>query len=138
MGAGRPYHAGMKIEHAAWQVADSAAVANWYVAHLGMTVVRIGGPPGNARFLADATGRTLLEIYRHPAASLPDYASADPLVIHLAFATDDVPADRDRLASAGATVVDAMTVTPVGDAMAMLRDPWGFPIQLVRRRQAMP
>ncbi|MCG3181319.1 MAG: hypothetical protein BIFFINMI_03699 [Phycisphaerae bacterium] len=128
----------MKIEHAAWQVADPAAVADWYVAHLGMTVVRTFGPPGNARFLADATGRTLLEIYHNPSAPLMDYAATNPLVLHLAFAVEAVEAERDRLVAAGATVVDALTVTSAGDRMAMLRDPWGFAIQLLRRKAALP
>ena len=51
----------MKIEHVAWQVADPVAAADWYVAHLGMRIVRDGGAPANVRFLADETGRVLLE-----------------------------------------------------------------------------
>jgi uncharacterized glyoxalase superfamily protein PhnB len=128
----------MIFEHAAWQVADSAAVADWYVAHLGMSVVRTAGPPGNARFLADTTGRTVLEIYTSPAAPITDHAANHPLVLHLAFAVEDVKAERDRLLAAGATVNDDVDVTPAGDTMAMLRDPWGFPIQILKRKNPMP
>ncbi len=127
-----------KIEHAAWQMPDPVAAAEWYVRHLGMKVVREAGPPAHMRFLADATGRTLLEIYNNPAAEVPDYWRMHPLLLHLAFAVDDVAAERDRLVAAGARVVDDLLVTPAGDEMVMLRDPWGLPLQLVHRRQPMP
>jgi glyoxylase I family protein len=103
-----------------------------------MQVVRTAGPPGNARFLADATGRTLLEIYHNPAAPLPDYPSTHPLVLHLAFAVDDVAAERERLLAAGATAVDEIAATTAGDTMTMLRDPWGLPLQILRRHEPMP
>jgi uncharacterized glyoxalase superfamily protein PhnB len=103
-----------------------------------MQVVRSGGPPANARFLADSTGRVLLEIYHNPKVAVPDYPATDPLILHLAFVVEDVAAERDRLVAAGATVVDAFNQTEVGDRMAMLRDPWGFPIQLMKRAEPMP
>ena len=87
--------------------------------------------------LQTTTGRVLLEIYNHPKVAPPDYRKADPLVIHLAFCVDDVRGERDRLVRAGAAVVDDFAVTPSGDEMAMLRDPWGFPIQLVHRAKPM-
>jgi len=127
----------MKIEHSAWTVEDPIAVADWYVAHLGMQVRRAHGAPAHARFLADATGRILLEIYNNPAVTCPDYRTVHPLLIHLAFAVDDVKAHRDRLVAAGASVVDDVAHLPSGDEMCMLRDPWGFPIQILKRAQPM-
>jgi glyoxylase I family protein len=127
----------MKIEHAAWTVEDPVAAAAWYVKHLGMTVVRSGGPPAHMRFLADDTGRVLLELYNNPKVQVPPYRTMDPLLIHLAFVVADVAAERDRLVAAGASVVDPFTRTEAGDEMAMLRDPWGFPIQLMKRAKPM-
>ena len=127
----------MKIEHAAWQVEDSKAIADWYVKYLEMTVVRSGGAPAHARFLADSTGRVLLEIYSNPNIPVPEYKETDPLVIHLAFAVEDVAAERDRLVQAGAGVADDIMTTEAGDQMAMLRDPWGFPIQIIKRSKPM-
>lgn len=127
----------MRIEHSAWPVEDPVAAADWYVRHLGLRIVRSGGPPAHARFLADSTGRVLLEIYNNPKVRVPDYRSMDPLLLHLAFVVDDVARERDRLVAAGATVVDAWTVTDAGDQMAMLRDPWGFSLQLLKRAQPM-
>ena len=126
----------MKLEHVALLVADPVAVAEWYEAHLGMRVVRTGDAPGHARFLADDAGASVLEIYAG-TPPLPAYASMDPLVLHVAFAADDVGATRARLIAAGATPVGEVVVTPAGDGFAMLRDPWGLALQLARRARPL-
>ena len=61
----------------------------------------------------------------------------DPLVLHVAFAPDDVPSTRARLLAAGATPVGDVVVTPAGDQFAMLRDPWGLALQLARRARPL-
>jgi uncharacterized glyoxalase superfamily protein PhnB len=127
----------MKIEHFAYQVDDPVAVADWYVAHLGCQVRRSSGPPGNARFLADSAGAVMLEIYNNPRVTTPDYRRMDPLLLHVAFSSADPAADRDRLVAAGATVAEELATTPAGDTLVMLRDPWGFPVQLARRAAPM-
>lgn len=128
----------MKIEHFALQVEDPVAMAAWWVRHLGMRVVRSAETPTFARFLADGSGRTLLEIYRNPKVGVPDYRATNPLEVHLALAVDDVGAAQEALLKAGATACGGVETTPAGDGLAMLRDPWGLPVQLVRRRQPMP
>ena len=127
----------MKIEHLAIQAQDPVAVAQWYVEHLGFLVKRSSGPPGHAHFLADSAGSVMVEIYNHPRLKTPDYRNMDSLLLHIAFCSDDPAADRDRLVSAGATVEDDLSTTPAGDVLVMLRDPWGFAIQLVRRAKPM-
>jgi glyoxylase I family protein len=127
----------MKIEHFAYQAQDPVSVAEWYVAHLGCVVKRSSGAPGHARFLADSAGVVMLEIYNHPRLTTPDYRGMDALLLHLAVMSTDPAGDRDRLVAAGATVVDDFTTSPAGDELVMLRDPWGFAIQLVRRAEPM-
>ena len=122
----------MKIEHFAFFVADSVSMARWYEEHLGLRTVRSSDAPAHARFLADSNGTSVLEIYTG-SLTTPHYASMDPLLLHVAFETDDVAATRRRLISAGATAVDEVTLTPSGDTLAMLRDPWGLAIQLACR-----
>jgi uncharacterized glyoxalase superfamily protein PhnB len=107
------------------------------VKHLGFTIARSGGEPSHARFMADSTRAVMLEIYRNPAASVPDYQKADPLLMHVAYSSDNPAADRDRLVQAGAVVADDLMTTPSGDVIVMLRDPWGVPIQLVKRAKPM-
>ena len=127
----------MKIEHFAYQTHDPAAVAQWYVDHLGCVVKRASGPPGHARFLADSAGAVMMEIYNNSRVTTPDYRAIDPLLLHVAFSSDDPAVDRDRLVAAGATLVEDFSTTSAGDALVMLRDPWGFALQLVRRAAPM-
>jgi glyoxylase I family protein len=127
----------MKIEHFALQVSEPAAMADWYVKHLGCTVARSGSPPVNARFLKASNGAVMLEIYNNPKVSVPDYGATDPLLLHLAFYSENPAVDRDRLVKAGSKLVDDLTTTPGGDEIVMLRDPWGLALQLVKRAQPM-
>jgi len=127
----------MKIEHIAFNVADPPAVAAWYVRHLGMKVARSEGAPVYGHFLLDSSRAVSVEIYRNTSAPIPEYAAASPAVMHLAFLADNVSDQRGRLIAAGATAEGEVTLTPAGDEVAMLRDPWGLPIQLVRRAKPM-
>jgi catechol 2,3-dioxygenase-like lactoylglutathione lyase family enzyme len=128
----------MKIEHIAFQVPEPNAMARWYVEHLGFSVKRQSPPDAEVQgcFLADASGSVMIEIYRNDKALVPDYAAQDPLITHLAFVCDDVPGTCKRLQAAGAVLVSHSTVES-GDEIAMLRDPWQFPIQLCRRAAPM-
>ena len=127
----------MRIEHMAWQVADPPAVAAWWVDHLGFTIARSMDTGAKTHFLTDATGAVMVEFYNNPIAPVPDYPSMHHLVLHLAFEVDDPAADRDRLLAAGATVDAELETIPSGDQILMMRDPFGFCIQLVRRQEPM-
>jgi glyoxylase I family protein len=127
----------MKIEHTAYQVADPAAMARWYVQHLGLTVKRSQQERPFGQFLADDGDTVMLELYNNPSVTVPDYPAIDPLTLHIAFSTDNVAATRSRLLAAGASAVGEVVVTPAGDHVAMLRDPWGLAIQFVHRAQPM-
>jgi len=126
----------MNIEHFALNVSDPVAAAAWYVEHLGLRVIRSLREAPYTHFLADSSGRGVMELYRHARAPVPNYAATDPLVFHVAFITEDVSGTRERLLSAGASSAGDVTRTPAGDEMVFLRDPWGVALQLVKR--AMP
>jgi catechol 2,3-dioxygenase-like lactoylglutathione lyase family enzyme len=123
----------MKIEHFALQVPDPIAMADWYVKNLDCTLARSGDAPAHMRFLKDGSGSVLVELYRNPKVGVPDYAAMDPLLLHLAFLSENPAADRDRLVAAGARLVDDLVTTPSGDQLVMLRDPWSIALQLVKR-----
>lgn len=127
----------MKIEHFAYPVLDPIATAAWYVEHLGLRIVRETGAPTYTHFLADESG-AIIEFYNNPRVEVPDYNSMDPLLLHIAFAVEDIEATRQRLLDAGASAFDDITHMPNGDELAMLRDPWGFAVQLVKRCHPMP
>lgn len=127
----------MLFEHVALNVPDSRATAAWYVQHLGFTVVRAVEKAPYTRFLADDSGRTVLEVYSNPAAPYPDYKNQHWLVSHVAVVSQDVEADRARLEQAGATVA-TIDDLPDGSRLIMMRDPWGVCVQLCRRTNPMP
>ena len=127
----------MKIEHTAYQVEDPAAMARWYVEHLGLTVKRAQAERPFGQFLADDGDAVMLELYNNPTVPVPDYRAINPLILHIAFWTDDVEATRARLLAAGASAEGEAVRTPAGDHVAMLRDPWGLAIQFVHRSQPM-
>lgn len=127
----------MKIEHFAYQVEDTIAMADWYCEHFGFTVKRGSDNPFPVRFLADESGSVMIEIYSNPAVALPDYFSMNPLLLHLAFVCEDVQKTIGDLTDAGAIRVSGPETTPAGDQLAMLRDPWGFAVQLCCRAESM-
>src|SRR5262245_18742464 len=94
----------MQVEHVAWQVKDPVAVAQWYVKYLGFRVLRKLDAAPFTHFIADSAGKVVVEIYHNPAASIPDYPAMSPLLLHLAFATNDPEAEQGRLTKAGAAL----------------------------------
>jgi len=127
----------LKIEHAAYQVEDAVCMAAWFSAHLGFILKRGREKPFPVYFLADDAGEVMIEIYTNPAVEVPDYRTMDPLILHLAFVCNDVPRMVERLKEAGATLVSGIDKLENGDVLAMMRDPWGFSIQLCDRGERM-
>jgi glyoxylase I family protein len=127
----------MDIEHVALNVVDPVQMAAWYVEHLDMRVLRKLEQAPFTHFIADASGRVVLELYYHGKATMPNYEALDPLSLHLAFRTDDVAAERQRLLAVGANPAGDIVTTESGDVMTFLRDPWSVTIQLVKRVRPM-
>ncbi|HET9372510.1 MAG TPA: VOC family protein [Vicinamibacterales bacterium] len=127
----------MKIEHVAFQVGDPVALAQWYVTHLGMTIKRAQAVVPFVHFLAADGDAVMLEFYANPKIPVPDYHAVDPLTVHIALLASDVAAERARLIAAGAAAAGDVQTNDAGDTFAMVRDPWGIPLQLMRRRDRM-
>ncbi len=106
------------FEHTALNYQDVKKVAEWYTTHLGFKSVL--STPTGAAFLADASGRTVLELYTNPAHPYIDgeddnrgaSGSPAPFTLHNAFVVDDVSAARDLLLQAGAKLVSGPEKTP--------------------------
>jgi catechol 2,3-dioxygenase-like lactoylglutathione lyase family enzyme len=127
----------MKIEHFAFNVADPVAVADWYVTHCGLRVVRHLPEANETHFIAD-DDRTVFEIYHNPPEQVPDYAAMDPLLFHIALSSDDPSADAARLQAAGASFVTEVR-PDANSLLIMLRDPFGLALQLCKRsRNLLP
>ena len=122
----------MKLEHIALDVAEPEKFIAWWCEHLGFR----RSAPGSA-FIIDDSGTMGLEIYRTgetPAA--PDYASMNSMTMHVAFVSEDVKADTDRLVAAGAKL-ETLKVDSPSFQMSIVRDPWGVAIQFCKRAQSI-
>lgn len=126
----------MKLEHFALNVANPPEVADWYAENMGMTIVKAMSTEPFMHFLADSSGDVMIEIYCNPADQVPAYAKMNPLLMHLAFVSDDPAGDMERLQNAGATVVDEKHLED-GSYLVMMRDPWGLALQLCKRGRPM-
>ncbi|RYY03942.1 MAG: VOC family protein [Gammaproteobacteria bacterium] len=122
----------MKIEHFAINVADPVAMANWYVSHMGLVIVRKSDGNTLTHFLGDDSGQVMVEIYNNPPDQVPDYASMNPLLLHLAFVCDNPEQKRSELEAVGASFAEEVR-TKDGSHLVMMRDPWGLAIQLCKR-----
>ncbi len=127
----------MKFEHFALNVPDAPDHARWYVHHLGFKVVRSRTDAPYTHFLADETGRVVIELYTNPKAPIPDYAAQHPLVFHVAVVAADAKAECARLQKAGATLF-IEEPQPDGSMLIMMRDPWSVALQLCQRANPMP
>ena len=126
----------MKLEHFALNVSDPVDMALWYAENLGLKTVRQMEDAPYTHFLADSSGTILLEIYNNPEDQVPAYADMNPLLLHVAFVSDDPESDKTALLAAGASFVEELHLDD-GSHLVMLRDPWGLAIQLCKRGTPM-
>ncbi len=122
----------MKLEHVAIDVPDAEALIAWWCENLGF---RRSAP--KSAFIIDDSGTMGLEFYRTgetPAA--PEYGAMNAMTLHVAFLSEDVKADAERLVAAGAKL-EKLSLDNPAFHMAILRDPWGVAIQLCKRKQSI-
>ncbi|MEF8985103.1 MAG: hypothetical protein V5A51_10980, partial [Bacteroidales bacterium] len=63
----------MMFEHFAINVEKPKQMAKWYVKNLNMEICRSMDESPYTQFLADYTGRLVMEIYANENAEIPDY-----------------------------------------------------------------
>ncbi len=126
----------MKIEHFAINVEHPREVADWYKEYLDFNMVKQEKEPPYTTFLADDSGRVMIEIYNNPADQVPNYSDMNPLIMHLALVSESPAKDKKRLIEAGAIEVSD-EILDDGSHLVMLRDPWGLSLQLCKRSNPM-
>jgi catechol 2,3-dioxygenase-like lactoylglutathione lyase family enzyme len=126
----------MKIEHIALNVSEPLKVADWYETHLGLTSVKKMAEAPYMTFLADDSGKIMIELYQNTKAEVLAFDSLDPLMLHLAFVSENPEIDASRLMDAGAKKISDDTLSD-GTRLIMMRDPWGLAVQLVKRANAL-
>jgi glyoxylase I family protein len=95
------------------------------------------GAPNYGVFLADSAENMMMELYQNDQVPVINFNDVDFFSLHLASMSDDLAATRDKLVKAGATVAQDINKTPAGDEILVVRDPWGFPLQFVKRAVPM-
>tara|TARA_R110002167_G_scaffold163242_37_gene360082 strand:+ start:756 stop:1136 length:381 start_codon:yes stop_codon:yes gene_type:complete len=125
----------MNFEHFAINVSDIEQTVQWYVAHIGLKIVKRQVEPPYMTFLADSTNRVVVELYHRPDAVITDFGQQHPLTFHIAFVSQNAEEDKQRLLAQGATYFEEVN-TDDGSHLVMLRDPWGIPLQLCQRTEA--
>jgi uncharacterized glyoxalase superfamily protein PhnB len=129
--------AGIRFEHLALNVSDPQAMTNWYAENLGYKVLRKGGPPTYGTFISDAGGHVMYELGINAQYPVIDFSKVLTSALHFAYTVDDVWSVRNALIAAGATLAEEVRETNTGDQVLVLRDPWGFAIQFIKRGEAM-
>ncbi|WP_339655732.1 VOC family protein [uncultured Maribacter sp.] len=122
----------MTFEHFALNVVDINGVVNWYCTHLGLTIANQQKESPFMTFLADSTGRVVIEFYKREDELAEDYRNKHPLTFHVAFVSENADEDKKRLLNAGASYFEEI-LKEDGSHLVMLRDPWGMPLQLCQR-----
>lgn len=126
----------MIFEHFAINVPDPQATADWYVKHLGFTIVKQQSEHPFMTFLADSTGRVICELYYRPEQTIHSFGSQHPLTFHFALESNNAEKDKKRLLAAGAFFAEEQHL-PDGSHLVMMRDPWGICIQFCQRANRM-
>jgi len=126
----------MTFEHFALNVPDARAHALWFVECLGFSIVRQKVDAPFTHFVADSSGRPIVELYSNPSVPVFDFRQTVPLTFHIALIASDARAESARLTAGGATFLTEENL-PDGGRLIMLRDPWGVPLQLCQRIQPL-
>ena len=127
----------IRSEHIAFNVEDPIAQAKWFVDNMEFKIMFKGDPPNNARFVINTGEDFMIELYNNKEYPKIDLQKISHMAIHIAFMVDSMEAVKQKLLSAGATIVEDITKIPSGDLILMMRNPWGLPIQFVQRANPM-
>jgi len=125
----------MVFEHFALNVNNIEEIVKWYTGSLGLKIVSEQKEPPFMTFLADSSGRVIMELYYRPDEHITNFKTQHPLTFHVAFISENAEQDKTRLLELGALFVEEVKKED-GSLLVMLRDPWGMPLQLCQRAQA--
>jgi len=122
----------MVFEHFALNISNPLKFVEWYTTHCNMKIIKSMDVPPYTHFLADKTGRSVIEVYLNNSAKIPDHSKNHYLEFHFAFKEENVSDLKNKLIAAGAEFLDEVKLDN-GTQIVTLRDPFGIPIQLCKR-----
>ena len=128
----------MRIEHVGICVPAPIAMGKWYKDNLDFEIIRhAGDDEDGVSFVVDSAGQTVLELGKLPEGPPLDPHALSPLQLHIAITCDDPTTEAERLVSAGAELIGESPCNAYKGEKILLRDPWGFVIQLINRKDKL-
>jgi len=128
----------MNIEHIGMCVEAPVSMGVWYRDNLGFAIIRsAGNDQDGVTFLADSAGSTVLELGRLPEGPPLDARGLQPLQLHIAVACENPSVEAARLVGVGAKLVGESPRNSQPGEKILVRDPWGYTIQLVNRQERL-
>jgi catechol 2,3-dioxygenase-like lactoylglutathione lyase family enzyme len=128
----------LNIEHIGICVTAPISMGEWYRDQLGFRIIRSAGNDADGvTFLVDGDGRTVLELGRLPEGPPLDGRSLLPLQLHIAVTCEDPSAEAARLVAVGAQLLGESPRNRYPGEKILLRDPWGYTLQLVNRQEKL-
>ncbi len=124
----------MVFEHLGLAVPEPQKMADWYIEHLSFSLIlRAGDDESGGAFIVDQSKKFTLELFASPDLEPFDTESFVPMQFHMAYKSADAEQDLKRLVAAGATFVKRCSAPGAADNILLVKDPWGFVIQIVQR-----
>jgi hypothetical protein len=124
----------MKIEHIGLCVEAPISMGNWYRDHLGFKLLRQAGDDNDGVSFVAGDNGTVIELCKIPEGLPLEPRLWTPLQLHLAVECELPSAEAERLVSAGAALVGESPRNSYPGEKILVRDPWGFVLQLVNRK----
>ena len=121
----------MKLAHIGICSLDTRALAAWYADVLGLEIASENANEPPTLFLRSSDG-AMIEVYPgNSPEALPENKRQG--IRHLAFHTDTIEEDRERLVSRDVEIVDDLTTHPNGAKTLFFRDPEGNLLHFLQR-----
>ena len=126
------------VEHIGICVDAPISMGNWYRDHLGFRILHSAGDDTEGvSFIVDSVGKTVLELGKLAEGPPLDPRSLSPLQLHVAIKCEDPAAEAERLVAVGAELIGESPRNAYPGEKTLVRDPWGFVIQLLNRKQKL-
>ena len=126
-----------RLEHFSINLDNSAAKAKWYTENLGMKVLRELETQNNSFFMSDRKENFTFELYQNKDYPVIKFDTVNASSFHLGFMANDLELLKADLLKAGATIFEDIHTHISKDKILLMRDPWGLPIQFVKRTKNM-
>src|SRR5512137_1946707 len=113
-------------------------MGKWYQDNLGFKILLSAGDDvDGVSFVVDSTGTTVLELGRLPEVPSLEGRNLPPLQLHIAIECVNPAAEAQRLIDAGAELLGESLRNSYQGEKILIRDPWGYTIQLVNRKDKL-